>query len=109
MDTRKLVLISGFFILTLGSFQNFSKVSKYEKPRRRNITRLKHAKELLGHRLAKRVGVNNPKLAKTVDKFIHEKIKSTLGPKKKTRVRQIADTVIEEATRHGFDPLFLMA
>jgi soluble lytic murein transglycosylase len=109
MNTRKLVLLSFFFFLTLGSFQNLSYGRKYEKPTTSNAVRVRFAKELLGRKLAKKMGVNNMKLAKTIDTFIHEKIKSTQGPKKKIRVRQIANTVIEEAGRYGMDPMFLMA
>lgn len=78
-------------------------------PKMSNGVRLDHVKDLLGHKLARKVGAMNPQVPHVLDKFIYEKIKSSIGAKKKIRARQVANAVIEEANRHGFDPVFLLA
>ncbi|MEQ1878874.1 MAG: lytic transglycosylase domain-containing protein [Bdellovibrionia bacterium] len=74
-----------------------------------NGKRLDHVKDLLGHKLARKVGAMDARVPHVLDKFIFEKVKNSIGNRKKIRARQVANAVIEEANRHGFDPMFLLA
>jgi soluble lytic murein transglycosylase len=114
MKTRHILTMSLGILITMVCFQNWSfRVHGGKKEMTPSISeakRLQHVRDLVGYKMAFRMGATHPQISNVMDQFIVEKIKSSWGgTKKKMKVRQIANAIIEESNRHGFDPLFLMA
>jgi soluble lytic murein transglycosylase len=70
--------------------------------------RVEHARELLGKFYNRSVVKNGEKIAQ-VGKFVRERTRKVLQPQFKKYAKAIADAVLKEGDRHGFDPVFLMA
>ncbi|HTL12993.1 MAG TPA: lytic transglycosylase domain-containing protein, partial [Bdellovibrionota bacterium] len=70
--------------------------------------RLTQAKELLGKYYQRSV-VKNGELADNIDGFINKQVEGKLPVKWKTSSPEISQTIMFEARRYGFDPLFLVA
>jgi soluble lytic murein transglycosylase len=71
-------------------------------------SRIEHARELLGKFYERSVVKSGEKVAE-VDKFVRHWTDRALRKAYKKYAKVIADTVMKEAERHGFDPVFLMA
>lgn len=70
--------------------------------------RLQHAQELLGaHYKASVVRVGEH--VSDVNQFVYERMEQSLKGSHKIHARKCAETIIAEAHRYGFDPLFLLA
>jgi len=73
-----------------------------------DASRIEHARELLGKFYDRSVVKNGEKVPR-VDRFVRHWTDRALSAKFKKYSKVIADTVLEESTQHGFDPVFLMA
>lgn len=70
--------------------------------------RISHAKELLGNSY-KKSAARKTELANDVPAFVGAAIKRFLPKSFKSNSSKISNTVVAEAERYGFDPIFLMA
>ncbi len=75
---------------------------------RASLVRETHSKELLGKKLPKAVLQAHEKKIDP-NAYIHESVKRWLPVSSKKDAEKISQTLIEEAYKYGFDPLFLVA
>lgn len=75
---------------------------------RRELLRKTHAQELLGNEY-QRSAVRAGEKLRNMDQWIYEWTQSALKKEWKHYSKSIADTVIQESNRYGFDPVFLLA
>lgn len=74
----------------------------------REALRVEHARELMGKSYKKSV-VSKFEKSRNNEKNIYGVVKNRLPKKYKSRARQVAKTIIDEASAHGLDPYFVMA
>lgn len=70
--------------------------------------RIEHANELLGRHYSKSV-VRSTELVEKIHGRLYRHTHSSLPKKHKKNYQRIAQTIIDEAHRYGFDPVFLIA
>lgn len=70
--------------------------------------RLQHAHELLG-RHYKRSAVKSGERVSKINKQIYRWTAELLPKKSRTKYKKVAQTIIDEALKHEFDPVFLMS
>ena len=67
-----------------------------------------HARELLGKHYRKSI-VSRSAQVSDVSEFVHQRTEMRLKPRWKKQARLIAQTILNESEKYGFDPVFLMA
>ena len=72
------------------------------------LSRWKHAKELLGKSYRKNITKSGDKFP-ILDQDLYRWTEKALKPRWKKYSRQVAQSIIQESDRYGFDPIFLMA
>jgi soluble lytic murein transglycosylase len=71
--------------------------------------RLNHARELLG-RFYDRSVVRTGEQLEDIKRFVHNAVRKELPPAYRKRyASKLADTILSESQKHGFDPIFLLA
>jgi soluble lytic murein transglycosylase len=78
------------------------------KPDPANLQRLSHARELLGRFYDSSV-VRTGEQLDDVKKFVRESVRRELPDNAKRQASRLADTILSESRKYGFDPIFLMA
>jgi soluble lytic murein transglycosylase len=97
-----------FLILNRLKFVSKELAKQTELEAQRASIRWKHAQELLGKQYHDSI-VKTGEDITSVEGFLNQRIKKGLqGPWKK-RADQVSKVVLEESTKHEFDPLFLIA
>lgn len=71
-------------------------------------TRIDHARELLGKRYKKSI-VSRFEKTEGLEKNILGTVEKNLPKAYKNKARDVASAIIEESTKHGLDPYFVMA
>jgi soluble lytic murein transglycosylase len=74
----------------------------------RNAMRVQHAKELLGGSYRKSV-VRSSEKTLNISEFVKETTRKFIPKKFKSMAPEVASTLVQEADRYRFDPVFLMA
>ena len=115
MKTKHLNMILAFITASLAivAFNNFAFISWTGRSlaiieQVHEASRISHAKELLGQSY---LGSDAQKLEgeDTLNQMILEKVQAGLAPRWKSQAHSIASTVITEAARYNFDPIFVLA
>ncbi|HEX4924852.1 MAG TPA: lytic transglycosylase domain-containing protein [Bdellovibrionales bacterium] len=109
MKTRHMILMALSYVIPLLVFQAIAKNTVVNPTPVSESQRVRHVKDLLGAKIAHRMGATHPKLPEVMDDFIYEKVKASLKSARTLETRQIAEAIVAEANRHGFDPIFLIA
>lgn len=78
------------------------------KPDPANLQRLSHARELLGRFYDSSV-VRTGEQLDDIKRFVRESVRRDLPENAKRHASKIADTILSESKKYGFDPIFLMA
>jgi soluble lytic murein transglycosylase len=76
--------------------------------RKQRKIRIKHAHELLG-RYYKKSSVNVGESIPKINSAVYHWTREHLPPKYRDQSGTIAQTIIDQSTKHGFDPVFLMS
>lgn len=103
METQKLaytILVTTTILAGVPSVADASKAS--------NSSRIAHAKELLGSRYKKSVVRKGESIADITD-FVEAMTTEWLPAKFSARSRGVANAIVRESDRHGFDPIFILA
>ena len=82
-----------------------SKTQAALQERQLRTDRLAHARELLGKSFKSKVMIDQQEFKS----FIYAKTRESLPKKWKIKATSIAQTILEESSKHHFDPVFLMA
>jgi hypothetical protein len=88
------------------SQESATKSDKFPQPLK--MSRANHARELLGRSYVKKASKENEQ-SKDVIQFVKESTRRFLPKKFKKQSAKIADTLLAQARKYEFDPLFLMA
>ena len=72
-------------------------------------TRLSHAKELLGQHEGGVALTEQSEIGSTFDEFVHQRVAESLQGTWKKKANIVSQTILEEAKRYRFDPVFLMS
>ena len=122
MTHLKTAFISQLLLLTLASSAYAHKTNSISEIRKESqeldtqtkaeelkaLQRWNHAKELLGKRYKKSV-VRTGEAVAELDSSIYQWTERALKSRWKKFTRTISKTIIEQSTKYGFDPVFLMA
>ena len=103
MGTQKLVFNFMILTATFGGAPSVADASKVS-----NTTRIAHAKQLLGHNYKKSV-VRNGESVTDITDFIEAMTTEWLPEKFAKRSRSLANAIVRESDKHGFDPIFILA
>lgn len=101
----KHIVITSFFtgLLVIGIAADAKTLSAQQREER-----LKHARELLGKYYKKstvKVGESIPK----INSFVYRWTKERLPKKYRAQSQAVAQTIIDQSLKYGFDPIFLMS
>lgn len=103
MGTQKIVFNILILTAAFGGTPSVADASKVSK-----TSRIAHAKELLGHNY-KKSAVRNGESVSDITDFIEAMTKEWLPEKYSKRARSLANAIIRESDKHGFDPIFILA
>jgi soluble lytic murein transglycosylase len=105
LKSRRALMFSKF-ALVIAFSMNANAVGKLSDKQRK--IRLKHAHELLG-RYYKKSSVNAGEAIPKINSAVYHWTREHLPKKYQDQSGKIAQTIIDESTKHGFDPVFLMS
>lgn len=94
--------------LFLGSFAHAKPAAKKPLSVKQREARLEHAKELLGSRYKKST-VKNGESIKKINKLVYATVKERLPGAFQDKREKIAQTIIDEAYKYKFDPIFILS
>lgn len=97
-----------FAIAFLLSLQVKAEAAKPKPSQLQREARLSHAKELLGGTY-KRSVVRQGEDVRKINGFVYRWTRDSLPAKFHKKYQKVAQTVIDESLKHGFDPVFLLA
>ncbi len=104
MGTLKYI-INGMFVVT--AFAGIPSVADASKAS--NVTRIAHVKELLGGVRYKKSAARKSESFKDITDFIEGLAVEWLPEKYEGKARTIANTIVHESDKYGFDPVFILA
>jgi soluble lytic murein transglycosylase len=107
MNLMKALLVLGFTALFFQNFA-FSDLSLSEVKEVDEKSRLLHARELLG-KYYKRSSVADTEGLQYINVHLFNQVRSHLPADYKKRASKITETLVEEAEKFNFDPVFVMA
>jgi soluble lytic murein transglycosylase len=93
-------------ILTLAMIAPSVADASKEAPKK---ARIAHAKELLGARAYKKSAAKKAESHEDLSVFIEKITKTWLPKKHEKKARTVAQAIIRESNKHGFDPIFVIA
>lgn len=102
--SKKLMVVSFLTgILVIGAAADAKTLSTQQREER-----LKHARELLGKHYRKSTAKIGEKIPK-INSLVYRWTKERLPNKFKSQNKVLAQAIIDESLKHGFDPIFLMS
>lgn len=101
----KRLMLTGFLtgLLVIGAAADAKSLSAQQR-----VERLKHARELLGKHYRKSTAKVGEKIPK-INSLVYRWTKERLPKKYKRKHRVLAQAIIDESLKYGFDPIFLMS
>lgn len=104
----KKILIAGFFtgLLVFGAAADATEKKTLSSQQREE--RLKHARELLGKHYRKSTAKVGEKIPK-INSLVYRWTRQRLPKSHKAKSKVLAQAIIDESLKYGFDPIFLMS
>lgn len=101
----KKIVLTGLFtgLLVFGAAADAKTLSSQQR-----VERLKHARELLGKHYRKSTAKVGEKIPK-INSLVYRWTKERLPKKHKAKHKVLAQAIIDESLKYGFDPIFLMS
>ena len=103
MGTQNFILNFTVAATLIGGIPSVADASKIS-----NVSRIAHAKELLGGAYKHSV-VRNGESVKDISDFVEAMTTEWLPEKHSKRARSLANAIIRESDKRGFDPIFILA